>query len=184
MPRKSRSTKRQKHIRWYLWSLVILGVIAFGVLLVIFQSTVSTISSDLTVTQLTNDGVFQVTTLLNRNKNTFSDNITDCWNQKNPFTHCSNLNRILEGNYTLKGERNLKRLDGPYSFNLSKRDEYLIDDDYVQKVSGATLANTQYYQIVRISYPEDLIHVEVETINTLGHSDRQEVDIQAFGPPL
>lgn len=180
MAKKSKEKFDRKFWKVYLFMLAGIFVLVFAVFVVFFRSTLLQIGSDPSLVTLTNDGIFQVSTLINRNQNKFSDRLSECWNLKNPLDDCIEENKIVEGNYSLIGARNAKHLEGPLAESLRDQ-KYFIEKKYVHEVLGGTLVSeTNYYQIVHVMYPLDgnVIEIEVETVNERGDSNKQTIQIQ------
>ena len=127
MPKKKK--KPVDHTLWksFLWSIIGISAVIFIAFLILIKITMKNVSRDPSVNTLTNEAVFQMVQLINRDKNTFADRLDECWNQKNPFTDCTPENTIKEGDYILAGKE-LMWLEGPLSESFPG-DNYLVDEE-------------------------------------------------------
>ena len=154
----------QHKIKLAFWIMVIVSIIAFGALVALLKTTMGNINQDPSLVNLTNDSVFRIIQIVNKNKNL---NSADCWNQKNPYILCSDSNKIEPGTYTIHGGNDAIWLEGPYE-NLFNKDIFKLNEDYVRRVLGGfMLTNQTYFQKVIISYGNspDTMNIIVETQN-------------------
>lgn len=161
------SKKAQHKIKLAFWIIMIVSVVTFGALIALFRNTMENVNQDPSLATLTNDSAFKVVQIINTNKN-----LGDCWNQKNPYTPCD---EIEPGNYTLHGGDDALWLEGPQT-DIFNKEIFALEKKYVREVLGGfMLANQTYFQRIIVSYPDspDTMHVNVETQDSNGQSYSQ-----------
>lgn len=150
---------------------MVLLVVVFIIIGLIFRQSIKQISKDPSVTSLTNESIFRIIQIVNVNKNRGEE----CWDMTNPLNPCDETNRLTQGNYELKGTKELKWLEGPIE------DKYELSDDFVRDtLAGFMLGDKQYYQTISIDFPQpDLMQIMVMTENNDGDTSSQLINLNA-----
>lgn len=146
----------------------------------ILRSTIRDLGKDPSLVSISNNSAFNVVVLINRNKNTFAENKDECWNQKHPYAACNEANKLVEGNYALRGSQDRKWLEGPYEENIENSSFEIPTQNVREALGGFMQTETRYYQTIGISYPDgpDKMHIDIETINNKGDSIAETITIK------
>lgn len=134
-----------------------------------FRQTVSDLSKDPSLNFLNIKSAFEITTIINLNKNKYPEQIAECWNQKNPLLPCAPDNKIEEGDYMIRG------IDAKW---LDTSENFEIPEERLRNILKTFIADRTYYQKIHITYPtENEMKIEIESWNNFGEKVPLELNL-------